>query len=103
LYESIDIAVNPVRCGSGLKIKNIEAMAHCVPLVTSGHGSRGIEDAASESFLVADTPQEYLSAFTGLIGDISTRTNLATSAEKFVSTYFSEKAYFAPLVALLTE
>ncbi len=41
-YQRIDIAINPVRLGSGLKIKNIEALAHAKPLITTGHSAQGL-------------------------------------------------------------
>ena len=41
-YQGIDIAINPVRLGSGLKIKNIEALAHAKPLITTGHSAQGL-------------------------------------------------------------
>ncbi|MGC3946339.1 MAG: glycosyltransferase family 4 protein [Chryseolinea sp.] len=43
-YHDNDIMINPVRCGAGLKIKNIEAMGYGLPLITSSHGAAGIED-----------------------------------------------------------
>ncbi|MDB5007349.1 MAG: hypothetical protein JWP45_1742 [Mucilaginibacter sp.] len=54
IYEETDIIINPVRFGAGLKIKNIEALAHGVPLVTTTHGTRGIQGGIDSAFLIAD-------------------------------------------------
>lgn len=42
LYEKIDIAINPVQMGSGLKIKNIEALSYGKPVVTTARGAEGL-------------------------------------------------------------
>jgi glycosyltransferase involved in cell wall biosynthesis len=44
-YAQIDIAINPVRFGTGLKIKNVEALAYGRPLVTTAGGCLGIPAA----------------------------------------------------------
>lgn len=52
-YKGCDIMINPVRFGAGLKIKNIEALASGLPLLTTTHGSRGLEEACGTAFLCA--------------------------------------------------
>ncbi|MCG8669755.1 MAG: glycosyltransferase family 4 protein, partial [Pseudomonadales bacterium] len=44
VYRNADIAINPQRFGSGLKIKTIEAMGFGVPVVTTSIGSEGLEE-----------------------------------------------------------
>jgi len=42
VYSNCRVAINPVRAGTGLNIKSIEAVAHCKPLVSTGVGAKGI-------------------------------------------------------------
>lgn len=42
-YREVDLIWNPVRFGTGLKIKNLEALAWAKCLVTSPHGAAGLE------------------------------------------------------------
>lgn len=55
-YAMADVVVNPVRSGTGLNIKSIEALGYGIPLVTTASGSRGIEAAAGQAYLCADDP-----------------------------------------------
>ena len=50
-YEQADVAINPTLYGSGLKIKNVEALAYGIPLITTDIGMQGMEDAAVSSFV----------------------------------------------------
>lgn len=42
VYSTCRVAVNPVRAGTGLNIKSIEAIAHCKPLVATCVGAKGL-------------------------------------------------------------
>ena len=59
VYRDADIAINPARFGSGLKIKTVEALAFGVPLVTTAVGAEGVENEPNEFFLRADSPEEF--------------------------------------------
>jgi glycosyltransferase involved in cell wall biosynthesis len=98
IYGDSDIIINPVRFGAGLKIKNVEALAHGIPLVTTSHGARGLEDIQNTGFLVADTPETFIDTITSLIANNSLRKQLSESALNFMSARFSAKKCFAPLV-----
>lgn len=59
IYNAIDIVINPVQFGTGLKIKNIEAMGYAKPLVTTALGAEGLEAGAGKAFLIAESAQEF--------------------------------------------
>ena len=59
LYTSVDLAISTEVYATGLSIKNVTALAHALPLVTTTPGARGIEFGSSQAFLVADSPQEF--------------------------------------------
>lgn len=42
VYRNCRLVVNPVRMGTGLNIKSIEAIAHCKPLVATSTGAKGL-------------------------------------------------------------
>jgi glycosyltransferase involved in cell wall biosynthesis len=99
VYAGMDIVINPVRFGAGLKIKNVEALGSGLPLVTSSHGAQGLPGAAGHAFLVADTPEEYLSQLTLLIRDHDYRSSLADAAYRYAQTHFSPETCFSSLLA----
>jgi hypothetical protein len=53
-YNQANVVINPVLCGTGLKIKNIEALGYSKALVTTPLGAEGLEDVAGEVFLVGE-------------------------------------------------
>nr|WP_082855942.1 glycosyltransferase [Mucilaginibacter sp. L294] len=95
IYEEADIIINPVRFGAGLKIKNLEALAHGKPLVTTRHGARGIETGANNSYLVAD--DGFVSALSDLIESKLLRETMQQNAHQFIVQNFSSSQCFKPL------
>ena len=58
-FNDAAVFVSPMRCGSGTQVKNLEAMAMRVPVVTSSFGIAGTEAQAGHDMLVADEPREF--------------------------------------------
>ncbi|NRB47195.1 MAG: glycosyltransferase family 4 protein [Saprospiraceae bacterium] len=50
IFNDIDIMINPVQMGAGLKIKSVEAMANGLPLVTTTHSATGLMKAKGKGF-----------------------------------------------------
>ncbi|MFC0513597.1 glycosyltransferase family 4 protein [Mucilaginibacter angelicae] len=101
IYAGADIVINPVRFGAGLKIKNIEALAYGVPLITTTHGARGLEAGLNNCMLIADTAHEFTDAVELLINDFPLRRQFSFNAQKLIETHFSAKKCFDPLMAVL--
>lgn len=101
IYEDADIIINPVRFGAGLKIKNVEALAHGRPLVTTSHSARGIETGKNTAFLVADDAEEFIQSIGSLIKSEIQRSKLSKSAHKFIRDNFSADKCFKPLINLI--
>lgn len=101
-YFNADIIINPVRFGAGLKIKNIEALANGIPLLTTSHGARGLEEGKNDAFLVADQPLEFIDTLNLLIEDIDQRKKLSKNAVKFIDKNFSAELCFTPLLKVIS-
>lgn len=100
-YRDIDIIVNPVRFGAGLKIKNVEALAKGLPLITTPHGARGLEEIQNSGFLVAETPEDFLDCFSKLIEDFSFREEISRNAILFAGKNFEVEKCFYNLKELI--
>jgi glycosyltransferase involved in cell wall biosynthesis len=98
IYEETDIVINPIRFGAGMKIKNIEALAYGVPLVTTSHGARGLEPVTGKAFLAADAPADFITALSSLIENHQLREQLSKAASEFISENFTADKCFAPLM-----
>lgn len=79
-YRGIDVAVNPVLCGTGLNIKSIEALGFGVPLVATPSGARGLEHAAGRGLSIAESAQDFADAVISLVLDRALRQQTASRA-----------------------
>ena len=86
-YERAAIVVNPVFFGTGLKIKNIEALSFGKAVVTTDAGAEGIEECKDKAFAVAKTPQQFSDIVVRLLRDPQARIELEKDALEFVKTY----------------
>jgi len=100
-YEQIDILVNPVRFGAGLKIKNVEAIANGVPLITTLHGASGLERILNKGFLIAEHPEDFLKCMSSLIEDYSLRERISDEAVSYAQNNFGVEKCFYDLGQLL--
>lgn len=97
IYQKGTIAINPVQMGGGLKIKNIEAMAYGIPLITTDVGAKGLEKGINNSFLVASTIDEWIEKLLFLILSSAQREKLLKNAKSFIEENFNENKSFSTL------
>ena len=69
LYASARVAVTPVRFGSGVKIKTVEALLRGVPVVATSCGAEGVPDDLLAGARVSDDPMTFASHLVELLGD----------------------------------
>lgn len=92
IYSCISRAVvfvAPVRIGSGLKIKVVEAMALGVPVVTTSVGAKGLKVNSGEHLLVADTPHEFAKSVVNLLNCKRLASSIAFNAFKLINKEYS--------------
>jgi hypothetical protein len=89
-YDQANVVINPVLCGTGLKIKNIEALGYSKALVTTPLGADGLEDAAGEVFLVAEDVAGFAAHVMDVLLDKKLNETLANRAFNF-ATEWNEK------------
>lgn len=61
--QPLDVCVVPLKSGSGIRIKILEAMAAGKLVISTTVGAQGIEYITGEHLLIADTPEEFLSIY----------------------------------------
>lgn len=83
------VFVCPVRLGSGLRLKVLEAMSAGVPVVTTSLGAEGIAVQQGDNGFVADRP-ELMAEYTALLlADETLRNSIAARARVLMETRFS--------------
>jgi len=85
ILGEIWVVINPMRFGTGLSIKSLEALGHAKPLVTTSVGARGLGEGVGQAFLVADTPEEFASAITSVLLDVRRAEILSQNAHDFIA------------------
>jgi len=98
VYQKVDIVINPVQFGAGIKIKNLEALGSGLPLITLPHGSIGLEDLSNKGFIVAKDKEEFRDMLMLLIKDYNLRMSIADRAYDYISCYHSPEYCFKPLI-----
>jgi glycosyltransferase involved in cell wall biosynthesis len=101
VYGEASVVINPVRFGTGLKIKSVEALAHGKALVTTSSGAQGLETGAGRAFLVEDDLVRFGELVSDLLSDHAARLRLESAALTFAQTEFSRERVYADLVELL--
>jgi glycosyltransferase involved in cell wall biosynthesis len=83
-FEKASVFVAPLRAGSGIQTKNLEAMAMGIPIVTTSIGAMGLEAETDTELLIADTPETFAERVIYLIENPDIRQNLANAGRKRV-------------------
>lgn len=83
------VFVCPMTFGSGIKTKNLEAMAMGIPLVTTSIGAENIGAQNGADWYVADSNEEFAEKVSDLLEDKSLRRSMGVSGKKFVNSNFT--------------
>lgn len=84
-----DIAVMPLRLGSGTRLKAFEALASGLPLVSTSLGVEGLGLEQDEHYLTADRAELFAQAIVRLLDDSAARQRLAESGRALLEARFS--------------
>lgn len=100
-YWDAAVVINPVRVGTGLKIKTVEALAHGKAVVTTSCGAEGLESGAGRAFLVEDDMERFGHAVAGLLAKQESRARLESAAVVFAQAEFSRERVFGGFLEAL--
>jgi glycosyltransferase involved in cell wall biosynthesis len=98
--DAIDIAVNPVFYGGGLKIKTVEYLARGLPSVLTAEALFGIQGGAGIAYALAEDRARFVLALAWLVQDGAARARMAEAAFAFGRRHFGPRA-LAPAMGLL--
>jgi len=87
--EDTAVFVVPLRIGSGMRVKILDAMALGLPVVTTSIGCEGISLRPGEHALVADTPEDFADAVLHLLGSRRERMRLGSAGRSLVENLYS--------------
>jgi polysaccharide biosynthesis protein PslH len=82
------VAVTPMRSGSGIQNKVLEAMAVGTPVVSTSIANRGVNGVPGQDLLVHDDPEGFAQAVERLLSDAALRERLARAGRACVERNF---------------
>jgi succinoglycan biosynthesis protein ExoO len=91
LYRDAGVIISPLRIGSGLKVKLIEALSHGKSIVGTARTLQGVEEQLADAILVADEPQCFADAVVGLLKDREARARLGSRGLDRIRAHFSHE------------
>jgi succinoglycan biosynthesis protein ExoO len=101
LYAEASVVISPLRAGSGLKIKLIEALSKGKAVVATTATLQGVADLLSDCTQVSDSAQMFASMVIDLLANEGKRNELGAKGLSAVSQHFApERAYGAIATAV---
>ena len=94
-YSEVDLVLNPIRFGTGLKIKNIEAIQFARPLISTAHGVEAMPVIAAElaPWAVANTTDEFAATIVETARSSELRSKMGENANVFAKLLTPEAVY----------
>ena len=87
-YGKTALVIAPLRYGAGIKGKIVEAMANCLPIVTTSIGAEGIVEA-DKAMMIADDAKGFADAIVELYTNHSKQVAITKQGRRIVDEYYS--------------
>jgi glycosyltransferase involved in cell wall biosynthesis len=97
---TLDIGVNPVFYGGGLKIKTVEYLCHGLPAVLTAEALYGVSGGAGQAYALAEDRAGFVAALAALVLDPAARARMGEAAFAFGRRHFGPQA-LAPAMRTL--
>lgn len=91
-YERASLCVAPLRIGSGIKIKLIEALSFGKAAVSTSIGVQGLEEWIAGAVEVCDEASSFATAVVHLLSDNNARTAHEEAALRLIQQHYSAEA-----------
>lgn len=98
VYRCADVVVSPLRVGSGLKIKLIEALGQGKAMVATTVTAQGVSGLLGDSVALADTAEDFAIEVLRLLEGGEIRARRAEAALAVARESFSPKAAYADVI-----
>jgi glycosyltransferase involved in cell wall biosynthesis len=98
-----DVFVAPLRLGSGVNVKVLEAMACGLPVVTTPKGAEGIGTGDGGYFAVASTPEEFVHAVESLLRNRDSARSMGTKAREYIAAHHDIDAVIGAFEEVLSD
>lgn len=97
-YEAASVFVNPMRHGTSIKMKTIEALRNGVPVVSSACGAMGDRFQDGRDLFIADDGISFSNAVRRLLSDKNLGDQIAENGRKFIRDNYNHAAKLGALL-----
>lgn len=101
LYADAAVVVSPLRTGSGLKVKLVEALAQGKAIVATTFTVQGVEAAVTPAVAVCNEAPDFAAEVIGLLGDDARRLARCEAALAVAHAHFSAAACYGAFADFL--
>jgi glycosyltransferase involved in cell wall biosynthesis len=101
-YSSLDVVINPVEFGTGLKIKNCEALSYGCRLITTPAGQEGLPAGLERFVFIVETQQEMVAKIRELAHNRDHSGNLRRELLAAAKVLFSDDSAYSELYDVLS-
>lgn len=101
--EKCKVFVCPMTFGSGIKTKNLEAMALGVPIVTTSIGAENISAKAGLDWMVEDYPDEFANKVIELLENSKLQHEMGINGSRYVNQNFTWNVAERQFIRLLED
>jgi polysaccharide biosynthesis protein PslH len=91
----------PLRSGSGMRVKILDALARGMPTVTTSVGCEGIDATSGTHLLIADTPVAFAAEVVRLLTDDDLAASLSTRSRELAQSKYDESVVGRQTLAAL--
>jgi len=102
-YAKAKVFVAPMRIGTGLQNKLLEAMAMRLPCITTSLANNALQAEPGKEIIIAETSTQFATAIQDLLLHPEKAEVLAANGHQFIKQRFGWEAQTEPLVQLLEE
>lgn len=92
LYKDAGVFINPIIHGAGVKLKLIDALAHGLPVVSTGFGAKGSALSDWQHLYIADTPKDFAQAVRRALSYKGEAAAMVTEAQCFLQKFYDHKS-----------
>ena len=100
-FKRSRVFIAPLRFGSGIKVKVLNAMYRGIPVVTTSVGTEGLAARHMHHLALADTPEDMVQSIQRLLTDTQIWQHLRQESRKLVAEQYTWKKLFADMKHIL--
>jgi polysaccharide biosynthesis protein PslH len=101
MFAASRVMVVPLRSGSGMRVKILDAFARSLPVVTTSVGAEGLDGRAGEEWLAGDTPEAFAEEVVRVLQDAQLAERLRSAGRNLVRRRYEVSVVGAQLLEVI--